>query len=182
MITGEDRRGGGLEDSHAPARVRQSVDHSAARRARAAFAGALLLPSATGCYTYVPVRDGAPTARSEIALNISDQGRVALAERVGTGVRRVSGDLLQSTDSVFVLAVTSVEYLDAPAAARWSGEEVTIAREYVAGVWERRISRGRSAVAVALGIAAAVAVAAIAITGFGSDSGDPRPNGDGEPQ
>jgi hypothetical protein len=150
-----------------------------ARRAQAAGATILLLPSVIGCYQYVPVSATAPVAGTEVSLGITDQGRVALAGQVGPGARRLRGRLTQATDSLFVISLTSVEYVGAPVAAQWAGEALRISRQYVSDIGERRLSRTRSWLTAGVVAALAVAVSTIAIVGFGNDGGSDRPPGDG---
>jgi hypothetical protein len=149
------------------------------RRAQAAGAMLLLLPSVVGCYRYVPITSTAPAAGTEVSLGVTDQGRVALAGQVGPGARRLLGRLTQATDSLFVISLTSVEYLGAPVAARWAGEPLSVSRQYVSDIEERRFSRTRSWVTAGVFAALAVAVSTIAIVGFGSDGGSDRPGGGG---
>ena len=111
---------------------------------------------------------------------LTDRGRSELGPSLGSGVRRLDGRLLQSTDSLMLISVESVEYIDAPLPARWSGEQVQIARHQIASVSERRISGRRTALAAALAVGFAVLVSLIAIEGFGLGGGDDNPgNGDG---
>jgi hypothetical protein len=151
-------------------------------RARAAAAALLLLPSVTGCYQYVPVTVVTPPAGTEVALDISDRGRVALAGQVGPGVRRLRGRLIQAGDSAYVVGLSAVEYLGASTVARWSGEVVSVSRDYVTTVTERQLSRRRSWLAAGILVVAAAAVSTLAITGFGSEGGDNRVPPDGGEQ
>ena len=137
----------------------------------------VMLATQSGCYTYAPAaREFAPGTR--VAYALTDRGRVAVADRVGPGVLRVEGTLLQSTGSEYVLAMSRVRTLDG-SVARWGGERVTIAHDDVASSFERRLSKPRTALALG---AAAVGIAAFALTrsliasGFGlgdRDGGTP---------
>lgn len=99
---------------------------------------------------------------------------------MGPGVRRISGRVLESTDTALVLSVTSVQYLETNVPARWTGERVVIARDYISETGERRLSRSRSLIMAGLVLAAAIAASLIAIEGFGDDNPGDRPGG-GEP-
>jgi hypothetical protein len=143
------------------------------------IAALLLLPGATGCYRSVPVWEGTPAPESEITVGLSDRGRTALARQLGPGARHVSGRLVQVTDSAYVLKVTSVDYINTSVSGSWTGEEVSVPRDLVSGVMERRLSRGRTWIAagiVAVGIGLATT---IAIRGFGNDQGTGRPSDGG---
>jgi hypothetical protein len=152
------------------------------RRVRGAVAILLLLPSVTGCYRYVPVSEPATVAGTEVSLGITDRGRVALAGQVGPGARRLRGRLTQATDSLIVISLTSVEYLGAGSAARWAGEAVTVSRDFVSDIAQRRLSRSRSWLTAGVFVLLAAGVSTIAIVGFGNDGGSDRPPGGGGDQ
>ncbi|MGQ0813270.1 MAG: hypothetical protein ACT4O1_02260 [Gemmatimonadota bacterium] len=145
---------------------------------RASVALVLLLPQLTGCYQYVPASSSAMPTGTNVSVAITDAGRSALAERVGPGVRRIGGLIQASTDTMVVLSVTSVEYIDLNTPVRWAGEQLMLRREHTADVRERKLSRGRSWVAAGLVAVAAIAAATLGIAGFGSEGGSDRP-GDG---
>lgn len=152
-----------------------------ARSLRASIAVVLLvLPQLAGCYRYVPVSSPATPVGADISVGITDRGRVALSTGMGPGVRRISGRVLESTDTALVLSVASVQYLDTNVPGRWTGERVVIARDYVSDIGERRLSRARSGIMAALLLVAVIAASLIAIEGFGDDSGSDRTGG-GEP-
>lgn len=141
--------------------------------------GLLLLPGATGCYVQVPVWEGAPPPGQEITLSITERGRSELAAQLGPGVRRVAGRLAALDDSVYIIDVSSVEYVHANDATRWNRERVRVGRDYVGGVTERRLSRSRSWLTAGVALASVLLVSAIAIEGFGGDGGNTRPRDDG---
>ncbi|HZO17519.1 MAG TPA: hypothetical protein VFB46_00935 [Gemmatimonadaceae bacterium] len=145
--------------------------------------GALLVLSTTaGCYTYVPVRAAAPAPGTEVTLSVTDRGRLDLARQMGSGVRRLQGRLMSSTDSTIMLSVSAVEYLDSPTPVRWAGEAITVDRNVLVDVSERRLSRSRSWVAAGVVAVAAALVSTVAIKGFGGSGGDTRPPGGGTDQ
>jgi hypothetical protein len=113
------------------------------------------------CYTYVPVDLAAPrTVGERVALEISDQGRVGLSERLGPGVLRVEGTLTRAQEQEVSLNVYRVAQMGQPQPSRWSGESVTIPRSFIGGVQERRFSRGKTVLSVGL----ATAVVAYLVT------------------
>jgi hypothetical protein len=128
------------------------------------------------CYSYVPVQPGVvPASGDPVALDITDAGRVNLGDRLGPGVTRVEGRLT-SADSEYAINVHRVAFISAPA-SRWSGELVRIDRSLVGSVWQRKLSRGRTAFAAAAITAAVVAVFVTTdLVGFfegaGGDSGE----------
>jgi hypothetical protein len=90
--------------------------------------------------------------------------------------------VLESTDTSLVLAVTSVESLGTSIPTRWTGERVTVSRDIVTDVRERRLSRSRTMIMAGILVAGAIAASLIAIAGFGSDPTPDRPPGENEPQ
>jgi len=100
---------------------------------------------------------------------------VDLAEEVGPGVQSIEGSVVEVSDSAMVLAVEAVQHLDLAIPVRWSGERVTLRRELVAEVRERRLSQRRSWILAGLMIAGAVAASNIALTGFGAEPSSDRP-------
>jgi hypothetical protein len=93
---------------------------------------------------------------------------------VGPGALRIEGTLVDRTDSLLVLRVSEVDYLEGRT-TKWSGETVRVPRDYVGTVGERNFSRGRTWLAVG----AAAALTAAAVTGLvlavgGQDGGDTR--------
>lgn len=130
-----------------------------------------------GCYRYVPLAP-APQAGLRAALVLSDQGRVGMAPRIGTGVERIEGTLLSSSDSDYLLSVSGLVGING-ARSPWTGETVRVARGYVGTALERRLSKGQTAVvAVGAGAVVAIFMATRNLLGFGSGS---TGNGGGGP-
>lgn len=153
-----------------------------ARRARALVAIGLLVLQLTGCFSYVPVGYAAPDQGAELSVALTDQGRIDLAERIGPGVRRLGGDLLEHTDSSLILGVQSVEYMDLGVTARWQGERVEVGHRLISEVGERRLSRSRTGVLAGLIAVAAVAASYIVIEGSAGEPGPGRPPEPGDPE
>ena len=162
-----------------------SMQYSGSRwfRRRPRVTGAFLLlvmSTQSGCHTLRPAA-GELTPGMRVAYTLTDRGRVAVADQVGTGVLRVEGTLLENTGSAYLLAVSRVRTLDG-STARWAGERVTIAHDGVANSFERKLSRQRTVLAIGTTI---VAVTVFALTrnlivsglGFGdSDGRGPDPD------
>jgi len=148
------------------------------RRARAALiAGAALgVSTQAGCYVYtVPAGQPAPGAR--YAFEITDQGRVSLADRIGSGVERIEGTLVGQNDQGYLVSVSGVKSIGS-GASHWAGERVALRPEFVGRVRERRLSGRRTALAVgtaALAIGAFVATRAWAGGGPSRQPSDPPP-------
>jgi len=131
----------------------------------------LVLPA--GCYTLVPV-SGTPAPGSQVALEITDAGRVALGSAMGPGVDRVEGRLIENTGGEYLVGVTSVAMLRG-GVQTWKGEHVVLRPDFVSRVSERRFSRGRTAVAVAAGIGLVAYVASRDLLGSADKQADESP-------
>lgn len=153
-----------------------------ARSVRASIAILLLIPYLTGCFHYVPVNRSVVSNGTGVSVTITDRGRVALSERVGSGARRIDGQLVESTDTSVVLSVNSVDYIDASVSPLWTGQEVEIGRDFIGELRERRLSRPRTALMAGLVVVLAVVASTLAIRGFGTDNGTGSPPDDGAQQ
>lgn len=137
-------------------------------------AALLLLDSA--CYVYQPLAT-APDPGEHISVELTDRGRVAVADQLGQGILRVEGLLVQRTDEQFVISVARVATIDGQT-SNWAGERVSIPRAEVAHVAERSFSQSRTWLAVGAATAAVAAFAVSrALVGGGNDSTSTRPGG-----
>ncbi|HVS60254.1 MAG TPA: hypothetical protein VHE82_06145 [Gemmatimonadaceae bacterium] len=113
-----------------------------------------------------------------VSAQISDVGRVALAEPVGSGVARIDGQVVQNGDTAIRLMVTEVRFLNG-LSNKWQGQEVTLRPQDVNSVSQRTYSRQRTVTAVIIGALIAVAIFTAGFTGlFSGDSSRDKP---GEP-
>jgi hypothetical protein len=137
----------------------------------AAFGIAAFMVSMTGCYSY-PVRPLAEVSRSAaVSAEITDVGRVALAEPIGSGVARVDGRVLEVSDSVIRLAVTDVTFLSG-LSNKWQGQDVTLRLQDVKSVSQRTYSKQRTTIAIVLGALLAGTLLVAGFTGlFTGDAG-----------
>ena len=139
-------------------------------------------PLLGACYVYQPLVTGAPQPDARLALDLSDQGRVALVTNVGSDVSRVEGTLAGETPDEYLIRVSDV-FAQHGTRTKWNGEVVSVRREYVTRVRERSLSRGRTVATVAGVLGAVVGLAAgTHLAGFGT-SGSDRPGsgvGDGQ--
>jgi hypothetical protein len=120
--------------------------------------------SITGCYTQRPVT-GAPPPGTTVVLDLSDRGRVALGDSIGTAASRIEGVVQSSSDSSYVLRVSSVQYLNGQS-NRWSGEPLSVRTDLIGRTRERQFSRSRTW-ALGLGVAAAILTVALTTDLFG---------------
>ncbi len=147
------------------------------RLARGTALPLAILPYVTsGCYTYADLRQD-PAAGTRIVLDVSDEGRVALGPRLGRALATIEGDLLQRTDSTYVIRMQQVRTLDG-VTTHWDGETVSLHDEYIVDVGHREFSRSRTAFA-AIGFLVAVGaiIAGQSLTGSGSGDDRPGPGG-----
>jgi hypothetical protein len=120
-----------------------------------------------------------PSVGETYVFDVSDRGRVDLAERFGSGLKEIEGRLTGVENSQYLINVFRVSHLNGQT-AQWSGETSRISQTNVGGVRERRLSRGRTALAVAG--ATAVVAGILASQGLlGNWTGDSDTPGDDEP-
>lgn len=100
---------------------------------------------AQGCYTYTPIV-GRADPGATLVLSLNDRGRTEMGEAIGASAAQVEGVLRSENDSVFVLNVSSVKYLNGQSNA-WSGEALSIGKTNVSSLREREFSRGRTMIA-----------------------------------
>ena len=158
---------------------RQSAAPSAGGRAALRRRVALVVGAAQlfgGCYTYVPL-NSSPLVGSDVAVDISDAGRVALGDRLGPGVTRLEGRVAEQTPDELVLTVKSVSQVNV-GRSRWSGESIRLRRDYVARSEQRQLSRGRTAAAVGAAVLGVVAgFVTRSLIGSGGSVRETPPNG-----
>src|SRR6266545_1110926 len=87
------------------------------------------------CYTYHPIQT--PSPEQKVSVVLTDSGRVESARQIGPETQRIEGSFLSADDTAYLLAVASVKPIGRDW-VRWSGEEVSVRREYVAQLYERR--------------------------------------------
>ena len=131
-----------------------------------------------GCYTLRPAMGTQPLLGSQIALDINDAGRAALGGSLGPEVSQIEGRLSQHDSSEYVVAVSMIHLLRGGEQV-WSGEKVRVKAEHVSSVYERELSKSRSAVMGALGAGALVYMVTRAIVGSlqGDDAKFPSDTG-----
>ena len=150
------------------------------RRACASVSAVVLLPYLTGCYTYRQGVGSTVPAGAEVSLTITDQGRVGLGERIGAGILRVNGKLVDEPDTAYVVRVESIDFINA-GTTHWAGEEVRMPKDYVGSVSTREFSRSKTwlTVGIVVGVVA-LAIGTVAIVGSGTEGDDSKPPGDGD--
>lgn len=131
------------------------------------------MPTMMACYSTVPLAS-APAPGTTVLVDLNDQGRVELGERIGPGATTIQATLDERTDSTFRLRVNSVRYLNGQTNA-WSGESMTIPSRLVSQSWQRNFSRGRAAV-LGAAVTGALVLLIKSTNLLGSSSGSTRPD------
>lgn len=133
----------------------------------------VVLPLLAGCYTLVPVASlQQPAPGTKLSVLLNDEGRMQTAQQVGPYAVRIDGELVQATESNYVLAVRDVVDIRGTH-SKWTGETVPLPRSYVMTTYERRFSTPKTV--LLLGTVAAGFMALVAsfnLFGFGGSSGD----------
>jgi hypothetical protein len=127
-----------------------------------------------GCYRYVPMGGVTPVLGERYTFDITDAGRVGLADRLGPGVLKVEGTLVRRTEDSYVVSVAGIDLLTG-GSSHWTGEQVPLNAGYVGRMEKREFSAGRTWVAIG---AAALAISAFIVTRGLSGTGAP-PTGTG---
>jgi len=141
--------------------------------------GLMMVPLLAGCYTLQPLAGSRPepAAGTRLVIELTDAGRVAMANQMGPDVARFESRLVRQTDSAYVLSVSLVVGAWG-AQARWNDEQVTVRTDYVRTIGERRFSAGRTAL-VAVGTTASIMAFVLtrSLLGGGTttDPGNPPP-------
>ena len=142
------------------------------RRSTALAVG--LLHVCTACFSYAPVQ-ATPRPGAQVALEVTDEGRVALSERIGPGVVRLEGTLAGVEGDDLLVDATAVRQVRGYI-TDLGGLRVRVARRHVSRVDERRLSRTRTLIVVGGIVAVVAAFFAVKIGGKGTP-GDEEPGG-----
>jgi hypothetical protein len=137
------------------------------RRSTSALVGGALLGT-TACYDYVRV-DTAPPAGERVSFEISDRGRVALADRFGPGLAQIEGNFVSAQGNEYVVNVRRTSQIDGTSSV-WAGEETRINRDYVGSLRTRKLSKVRTALVAGAVVAGAGALALSGISGAFSEA------------
>src|SRR5688572_14050572 len=106
-------------------------------RTRLGLLSTLLLLSAIGCYSYLPI-NVAPKVGERVRIALTPQGSVELARYLGPRVTMAEGALNSiASDGAYVVSVDWVQTADG-VRQPWSGEgSVSVPLQYVAETRER---------------------------------------------
>ena len=125
-----------------------------------------------GCYQTLPLQQGPPPVSvSGVQLLLNDRGRVAVADKLGTGVAKVEGTVTAQDATSYTVSLTHVYQLNG-SSSTWNGELVTIPKDASDSFQVRQYNKTRT-LALAGAITAAVVVFFLtaSIHGGGNDGG-----------
>ena len=112
-------------------------------RSRQATAIAVgVLHVCTACYAYTPVQTP-PAPGAQIALEVTDEGRVALNDKIGPGVVRLEGTLAGVEGGELLVDAQSVRQVRGYI-SDLGGVRVRLPQRYVTRIDERRLSRKKT--------------------------------------
>jgi hypothetical protein len=134
-----------------------------------------VLPLLAACYTYTPIATLEPEPGTDVALVLSDQGRMQSYRQIGPYATRVEGALVQATPDEFTLAVSDV--IDIRGShSKWTGESVSLPRSYVMMTYRKQFSRSKTMLVAAATVGGIIAlIASRNLIGLGGGS-SPTPN------
>jgi hypothetical protein len=107
-----------------------------------------------------------PVPGQMMAMDITDAGRVALGGSIGPEIAQIEGRVVSNSGDQYELAVASVRLLRGGEQV-WSGERIQLRKEFVSRVYEKKLSKGRTAIASAGGLAIVAFIATKKIAGAG---------------
>lgn len=142
------------------------------RRTTLAAACSALLPLVTACYEYTALETRTPPVGETVAFGITDQGRVSLSERFGSGLSEIQGRVLSNSGNEYVVNVFRVSQINGQSAA-WSGETTRIDRSFVGTIKGRKLSPVRTTLISVVGATALYLLVSRQL--FGSFSGGNTP-------
>jgi len=105
--------------------------------------GLLGLCCTAGCYYYQPLASPNPAPGSYLSATLTDTGADHLARTIGPDALSMRGHLVSSDSSALTFAVTAVS-LHHGETVTWKGEPVTVNRQYVTALQQRRLAKGRT--------------------------------------
>jgi hypothetical protein len=97
------------------------------------------------CYTYRPLPTLDPAPGDRVSAQLTTEGSRDLTTQVGPEVLHVEGDVLDADSVGLNLQVREIESFRGIRSS-WHGERVRLPRQAVAGIQERKLSVGGTAV------------------------------------
>ena len=134
---------------------------------------------ASGCYRTIPLETANPPVGETVSFIISDRGRVGLTDRLGPGVTRIDGRVVEVESDQYHISVFRIAQIGGTVSL-WTGETMRLDRDFVDRLQGRQLSKKRTWL-VAGGVTSAV-VLFIATRGLhGMFNGDEDPGDPPDP-
>ena len=133
------------------------------------------LVALTACYTYQPLKQPEPAPGDRVSAQLTTDGSRELTTQIGPEILHVEGNVVRTDSSVMELEVHEVETYRGIRSG-WHGEHVTLPKEALAGMQQRRLSIGGTGLLA--GVVTAGLVLAYRVLG-GSGSSDGTNGGSG---
>ena len=133
-----------------------------------------LLHVCTACFSYAPVQT-TPRPGTQVALEVTDEGRVALSDKIGPGVVRLEGTLAGVEGDDLLVDASAVRQVRGYI-TDLGGVRVRLPRRQVTSLAERKLSRTRTLMVVGGVVAIVAGFFATKIGGKGTP-GDKDPGG-----
>ena len=147
------------------------------RLKRSVAIGLGVLQISTACYSYAPVQT-TPAPGAQVALEVTDEGRVALRDKVGPGVVRLEGTLAGVEGSELLVDAQAARQVKGYI-SDLGGVRVRLPRQYVTRMDERRFSTSKTLLVV--GGVVAILAGFFITKGFGGKGTPPETTGGGGP-
>src|SRR5690348_9210428 len=112
-----------------------------------------------------------------MAFEVNDAGRLALGGQMGPEIAHIEGTLMSKESDSYEISVSSIKLIRGGSQV-WSGEKVSIKKEFVSQTFERKFSKGRT-IAMSAVFVVSVYVIATKLNLFGLGKGgdeDPLPD------
>ena len=124
----------------------------------------------TACYAYVPVKS-TPTPGAQVALEVTDEGRVALNEKIGPGVVRLEGTLAGVEGDEILVDADAAKQVQGYV-SELGGVRVRLPQRYITRIDQRQFSKKRTLLVVGGVVAVVAAFFATKLSGKSTPSGE----------
>jgi hypothetical protein len=141
---------------------------------RSVAVGVGVLHVCTGCFSYAPVQTTPPPG-AQVAVEVTDEGRVALNEKIGPGVVRLEGTLAGVDGDELLLDASAVRQVRGYI-SDLGGVRVRLPQRFVTRMDERRLSRTRTLLVIGGVVAIVAGFFAVKINGRNTP-GEEEPGG-----
>ena len=129
-----------------------------------------------GCYVLQPATGTGPEPGTLMAFEVNDVGRLALGGQMGPEIAHIEGRLVSREQDEYQISVRSVKLIRGGDQV-WSGERISIKKEYISQTLERRFSKSRTIAVTAVFVVGVYAILRSQnLFGLGKEGDPPNPN------